>query len=328
MRITNRVNQISYQIGKAASKYPLAKKLYHFGAELLGLLPKVEKGKVRKWVNVVTALDNPSKNYIPAYKCVSSLKKISLPDLIERYDLFFVDIHGVVDMGSSHLIPGAIEALNYINERKTLIFVSNNTDATPQEIAKNLEKIGLKIKEEQVVSSGLILTKYLKEKGYKKVINIGSQKTGQYIKEAGCEALQFTRKDLEKVSQMEIDAIVIGSRRGIQEEMAEKLKDNPNELVNFQGHNLDAAFNVLLTKRVPLLIANADDLVPHKNFTTLGPGALRRLFDWIPGIEIIVLGKPSPEIFEFALERAKQIRGREFEKNRLLLSETCWMPTS
>jgi len=75
----------------------------------------------------------------------------------------------------------------------------------------------------------------------------------------------------------------------------------------------------LAKKLYHLLIANADDLVPHKNFTTLGPGALRRLFDWIPGIEIIVLGKPSPEIFEFALERAKQIRGREFEKKQIII---------
>jgi hypothetical protein len=54
--------------------------------------------------------------------------RAQIRNLIERHDMFIFDCDGVLWNGS-HLVPGAIEAVNYLQNdcKKTVIFLTNSS---------------------------------------------------------------------------------------------------------------------------------------------------------------------------------------------------------
>jgi HAD superfamily hydrolase (TIGR01450 family) len=77
--------------------------------------------------------------------------------LADLYDGFLIDLDGVVWLGHEP-IPGAVETLNQlIDEGKPIAFVTNSPRLSPAEHAGVLRDVGVKARDEQVVTAGSTL---------------------------------------------------------------------------------------------------------------------------------------------------------------------------
>ena len=83
--------------------------------------------------------------------------------MIEKYDGFIFDLDGTIYRGE-HLIPNADKTVNFIKSSgKETIFISNKTTGSVKDYFEFLHSKGLKINEDEIVNSTIVLKKYLSE---------------------------------------------------------------------------------------------------------------------------------------------------------------------
>jgi HAD superfamily hydrolase (TIGR01450 family) len=81
--------------------------------------------------------------------------------MIEKYKGFIFDLDGTIYRGN-HLIPNAEKTVNYIKSfGKEIIFISNKTTGSVNDYYKFLLAQGLRIEENEIVNSTIVLKKYL-----------------------------------------------------------------------------------------------------------------------------------------------------------------------
>ena len=81
------------------------------------------------------------------------MSKILKPiDIIDQYDLFLVDIWGVICQGAD-CYPGVVDSLNWIAKQKPLCFVSN-APRLKTGLKARLEGFGIAVNEDMIYSSG------------------------------------------------------------------------------------------------------------------------------------------------------------------------------
>ncbi len=76
---------------------------------------------------------------------------VTLNDLMNKYEAFILDISIIFEDGK--LNEQAIKVINILQRHKILIFTCNTIDSS-QVIVNKLDKIGIKIVSEQVITSG------------------------------------------------------------------------------------------------------------------------------------------------------------------------------
>jgi len=82
---------------------------------------------------------------------------------LKKYNSFIFDLDGTIYRGEN-LIPGADETVNKLKASgKKLIFVSNKTTGTVNDYYKMLTGWGLKINENEIINSTVVIKNYLKE---------------------------------------------------------------------------------------------------------------------------------------------------------------------
>lgn len=80
-----------------------------------------------------------------------------------KYDGFIFDLDGTIYRGS-HLIPNADVTINSLkNLKKKIIFISNKTTGTVKDYFNFLKAEGLRISEDQIINSTVVIKKYLNE---------------------------------------------------------------------------------------------------------------------------------------------------------------------
>jgi len=84
-----------------------------------------------------------------------------MDNFLEKYDSFIFDLDGTLYRGV-HLIPDADVTVNFLKFKgKKLVFVSNKTTGTISDYHKMLTNWGLKINEEEIINSTLVIKNYL-----------------------------------------------------------------------------------------------------------------------------------------------------------------------
>jgi HAD superfamily hydrolase (TIGR01450 family) len=82
-------------------------------------------------------------------------------NMLEKYDSFIFDLDGTIYRGD-HLIPKADVTVNFLKSvGKKLVFVSNKTTGTVNDYHKMLMNWGLKINEDELINSTIIIKNYL-----------------------------------------------------------------------------------------------------------------------------------------------------------------------
>lgn len=197
-----------------------------------------------------------------------------------------LDLHGVLFF-QGEPIPGALEAVNQLCAwRIPLFFVSNSSTFSRQAMVDRLGKYGVACQHAQVLSAGVATIAYLAERQAQEahIGLIGQQRLKQLLNEAG---FQHVFLDFDAVP---LDYLIVARDPA------------------FNYDKLTVAWKAL-SGGATFLATSTDRIVPIVEGYLPGPGPLVSALENASGIEPIVIGKPSPYLFD------------------LLFRETDWKPT-
>ena len=199
-----------------------------------------------------------------------------LKSIIEKYDLFFIDLWGVIHNGIE-LNKEAVSTLTKISElNKDYILLTNAP--RPNDVVKSfLEKMGLKKDmREKVFTSGEAALRYLKSNFYnKKFFHIGPPRDYD---------LFFDFKNHEAKNVDECDYLLCTG-----------LFDNHSEDLSFYKN----FFLNSIEKK--MICTNPDLIVDRGNKRELCAGSVAMTFEEIGG-NVIYFGKPYPEVYNQSIQ--------------------------
>jgi 4-nitrophenyl phosphatase len=189
---------------------------------------------------------------------------------------FVLDIDGVLYTGDRSL-PGAVEFVSLLQERRLpFLVLTNNSTRTPAVVAERLQRMGMDVGAEQILTSSLAAALYLKKirREGARVYVVGEEGLQRPVSEAG----------FELADDGPADFVVVGMDRGV---TYAKLKR--------------AA--LLIRAGARFIATNPDTTFPSPEGLVPGAGALLAALQVSTGIKPIVIGKPEPTCFELALEK-------------------------
>lgn len=203
----------------------------------------------------------------------------------EKTDLraFIIDMDGVLWRGAEPL-PGLREFFSALRARETpFVLATNNAGATPEDYVAKLARMGVEVRPEEILTSGIATAWYLAERydpAATRIYAIGEEGLRQPLLQAG-----FTLTGSHKETRdFRADIVVVGKDETLS---WDKLATATLNL------NLGAAF----------FGTNADTTFPTEIGTTHGNGAILAALTAATGIEPVIIGKPEPIIYQQALAR-------------------------
>lgn len=129
-------------------------------------------------------------------------------DILKEIRLFVLDMDGTFYLGDRRL-DGALEFIHAVEAAgKKFLFFTNNSSKSPENYIHKLEKMDCHITRDQIVTSGDVTIRYLKEfYGGKTVYLMGTKALEESFKKAGINLVNGrTGTDAEKTP----DVVVIG----------------------------------------------------------------------------------------------------------------------
>jgi len=216
---------------------------------------------------------------------VASPKRVSLADLADRYDGFFLDSYGVLNRAGEAL-SFAAEGVAWLKSRgKTVRVLTNNSALSEDENRRHLNRLGIPLEEGDVLCSGSLLAPLVKEHSIQgPVFFLGLPGGRAYLDAAGLEETQDP--SLAK-------AVVLCSTRG------------------YRMRRIAQAKIALEGGEIPLIVLNPDAVAPREGGVMFRvSGVTARSLQRETGCIVHLLGKPFPSMFEMALERTGLDRSR------------------
>jgi glycerol-1-phosphatase len=195
--------------------------------------------------------------------------------IAERYDALFFDLDGVVYRGDQ-AIPNAPRALNAVRDLPVnVLFLTNNSSKTPEEVARNLGRLGVRAIPEEVLTSGLATASMLRQEG-------AEGRTAFVIGERGVrEALAAAGIRILDGEPERSDLVVVGWDRSVD---YRKLR----------------VASILVERGAKLVATNADAAYPAPDGLWPGAGAILAAVTTTTGAVPTVVGKPGRPLFEAA----------------------------
>lgn len=198
--------------------------------------------------------------------------------LASRYDVLLLDLDGVLYRGDEP-VAHALETMAGLREAGIrVLFLTNNSSRTPEQVASKLEGLGIAAAPFEVVTSALATADLLAARGGGSVFAIGGEGVVRALAEAGLRVLDGEPD--------RADVVVVG--------IAEDLS----------YAQLRTAC-VLVRRGARLIATNADRTFPAPGGDEWpGAGALLAAIVTATGAEAEVVGKPFAPLFEAARRRA------------------------
>ena len=196
--------------------------------------------------------------------------------LAERYDCILFDLDGVLYRGEE-AVPAAPPTLAELKKRGIrLVFLTNNSARTPEQVADKLRAMGIAADPNEVVTSALATAELLARRGGGRVFVIGEDGVREALAGAGLEILEGEPETA--------DLVVVGFDGGA---TYAKLK----------------TACLLVQRGAKLVATNADGSYPAADGLWPGAGALLSVITTTTGAEPEVIGKPFAPLFEAGLRR-------------------------
>ena len=209
-----------------------------------------------------------------------NIDKEGLRSIVDNYQLFYVDLWGVVHNGIS-LHQEAINVLNEITKKKKDYILLTNAPRPNNTVRSFLEKLGMKKEiRDHVFTSGEAALNYLK--------NDLSQQTFFHI---GPPRDFDLFKDLKKnkLESIEISDYILCTG----------LFDDYNEDLNYYKN----LFEENLQKK--MICTNPDLIVDRGNNRELCAGSVAMVYEKMGG-EVVYFGKPYPEVYSQSIDNRKR----------------------
>ena len=208
-------------------------------------------------------------------------KKIKgLKEIYDKYDVFFIDLWGVVHNGI-HLYPGAIEVVENLYKLKKRFVLMSNAPRPSESVKKFMLNLKMeKIFTKNIFTSGQAALESLQQKVYgKNFYHLGPQRDNSLF-----EGFEKNRKNLE-----DADFILCTGF----------LDRNEDSL----GYYKDLLKNYTQLK----MVCTNPDLVVHRGFDQeYCAGTLAEIFKELGG-KVIYFGKPHPEIYKFCIKKDETV---------------------
>ena len=205
-----------------------------------------------------------------------NLDNEGLKSIVENYDIFYIDLWGVVHNGIT-LHKNAIEALEKISKEKKKYVLLTNAPRPSKTVKSFLEKMGMDTEiREKVYSSGEAALSYLK-KNYlnKKFFHIGPQRDFDLF-------LNFKK---DKTDDINLSSYLLCTG----------LFDDKNEDLNYYKE----LFKVHVNKK--MICTNPDLIVDRGEKRELCAGSVALVFEKMGG-QVVYFGKPFPEVYNQSIE--------------------------
>ncbi len=199
-----------------------------------------------------------------------------LPDLRDIRGLI-IDMDGVLWRGDEFL-PGFQEFFGLLRHRSVrFVLATNNATKTPQMIQARLERGGVAIQTNEILTSAQAAAAFVRQNfpEVTRVFMVGELGLKQALSLGG-----FTLLERREGSQ----AVVVGLDR------------------NLTWSKLTEAANAIMQGAV-FVGTNPDPSIPIEHGLGLGAGALLAALEAATGVQPLVVGKPEPHLFRQALER-------------------------
>ncbi|MEN9711580.1 MAG: hypothetical protein RL441_1572 [Actinomycetota bacterium] len=206
--------------------------------------------------------------------------------LWDTYDSVILDLDGVVYIGE-HAVPHAIESLNQIAETARITAATNNASRPADVVGKHLRDLGLKIEDEDVVTSaqaGAALMSSLVPQSAR-VLAVGGVGVDTALRQYGLHPIRATHDH-------ESNHLLADEVAGV-----------------MQGHGTDTSWWDLSTAAWAIargkhwIATNRDLTVPTPYGLGPGNGSLVAALEAVTGACPKVAGKPQATLFEQTAKR-------------------------
>jgi len=224
-------------------------------------------------------------------------------ELIDGYRAIFFDSFGVL-RDARGILDGVAEVLIELKDRGKRVYVlTNDSSRSPQELARALEHpvFGQLISPDQIISSGLLTTRYLARKVSGTVAFLGKDASAHYIRAAGIRAIPVS-----ECGDEEINALALLDDEGFD-----------------WNADLNAALNLARRGPIPVVVANADLAYPSDSENiALAVGSLARMLEGVLGRRFIYFGKPDTSIFSYGWAQVQAIEPEISKDDVLMVGDT------
>jgi HAD superfamily hydrolase (TIGR01450 family) len=115
------------------------------------------------------------------------MQETTAAELVERYDVLFLDAYGVL-VSTSGALPGAADFLRVLNERrKPYVILTNDASRLPGTLFERYRRFGLPVELDRIVTSGSLLIPHFREHGLvgARTIVLGPTDSTRYVEQAG-----------------------------------------------------------------------------------------------------------------------------------------------
>ncbi len=211
--------------------------------------------------------------------------------LARRYDALLFDAYGVL-IRSDGPVEGAVELIHELTDAGHALYVlTNDASRSIAAAGARYRELGLPIQDDQVITSGSLLTRYFAENDLRgaKTISLGTPDSHAYALEAGGELVSFDDEPPD-----DLDVLVIADLP------SQDLRERSEFALTALLRTLDAGGS-------PTLVLPNPDLVFPRTATAFGMtgGALAATYEAIlaeryhtRSFSFERLGKPHPYIYE------------------------------
>ena len=118
-----------------------------------------------------------------------------------RFNTFIFDLDGTLWKWNK-LIPGAQETIAALQKaKKNVIIITNNTMITRRGLVNRLNKMGIRIKEKQLISPNVVAAEYFKKKARRKKILVIGKGMQDDLKNAGLKVTNKIPADIVLIGQ-------------------------------------------------------------------------------------------------------------------------------
>ena len=221
--------------------------------------------KIQEFIRFLSYIWNMSKN----------LDESGLKSIFSEYDLFFIDIWGVVHNGIK-LHENAVKVLNELSNNKKKFILLTNAPRPNLTVINTLKKMGLNNFSNTVFTSGEASKRYLLENfNNKKFFHLGPPRDFDLFK---------TFEDNKVLNIDDSDYLLCSGL--------------------FEEHEDDLGYyKNLLSKHITkkMICTNPDLIVDRGDKREYCAGSIAKSFEEIEG-EVIYFGKPYPPVYEIAAD--------------------------
>lgn len=196
---------------------------------------------------------------------------------------FMFDMDGTLVLGDKvnhglHPLPGAIEFLQHLSRQGIpFVVLTNGTVRTAEEYVPVLNKAGLPITSNNMMTPSSVAADYFSRRGYKRIMVLGCEGVWRPLVDAGLEVVLSTEP-----TPGPVDAVYYGWYR------------------EFTMHDLEAAAHAVWAGAQPYSASNAPVFATAQGPGIGTSGAISAVIKHVTGKSSRVLGKPSMEALRYA----------------------------